>query len=75
MEKKKRKKENRKTLVRKSQPNKVQIEGKEFFFLPRQTFTWLNVIWCPISHCRPPTCFMIFLIVWEEIIQKKKLIL
>lgn len=26
------KKENRKTLVRKSQPNKVQVEGKDFFF-------------------------------------------
>lgn len=36
-------KKNRKILVRKSQPNKVQVEEKEFFSL--QTYTWLSVIW------------------------------
>lgn len=34
---------NRKTLVRKFQPNKVQVKGKEFLSL--QTFTRLSVVW------------------------------
>lgn len=63
-------KKNRKTLVRKSQSNKVQVKGKEHFSL--QTFTRLSVVWWQISHFRPPQCFMIFLLAWKEIIQEKK---
>lgn len=37
-------KKNRKTLVRKSQPNKIQVEGKEFFS------DFLMVECCLVTH-------------------------